>query len=208
VLADEYLPAYDISDSMAVVVRADRQTTWEALMDLDLLEVGRSRPLVAVLGIVRVLPQIAGQLLRGERPPAQPDRLSLRDTADLPSQEGGWILLAERPAEEIALGLIGRFWRPVISYDRASPEEFSTYSRPGYAKTVYALGVSELDGGDTLLRAEMRTATSDAYARRWFRRYWTLGVGSGAHVLVNGVIESARDEAEARAQQKQAGRRL
>ncbi|MBK5096823.1 MAG: hypothetical protein JJE01_03490 [Gemmatimonadetes bacterium] len=205
-LADEYLPAFDISDSMAVVVHADHHTTWEALMDLDLLEVGRSRPLVAALIALRMLPEIITQLLRGKRPPAQPERLSLRDTAEPSWQEGGWTLLAERPSEEIALGLIGRFWRPVISYDRASPEEFSAYSRPGYAKTVYALGVSDLDGGDTLLRAEMRTATSDAHARRWFRRYWTLGVGSGAHVLVNGVIETARDAAEARARQGQAGR--
>ena len=43
----------------------------------------------------------------------------------------------------------------------------------------------------------MRTATTDDQARRWFRRYWNLGVGSGAHVLVNGVIEEAREGAEA-----------
>lgn len=198
-LADEFLPAFDISDSVAVVVQADRQTTWEALMETDLLEVGQSRPLVAVLGLLRVVPEIIGRLMRGESPPAQPTRLRLRDSAELPWQEGGWTLLAERSGEEIALGLAGKFWRPVISYDRISPEGFSSYSRPGYAKTVYSLGVRELDRGTTLLRAEMRTATSDEHARRWFRRYWTLGVGSGAHVLVNGVIELARDAAEARA---------
>jgi len=205
VLADEYLPAFDISDSMAVVVNADRETTWRALMDLDLIEVGRDRPLIAVLGVLRMTPEIISRLLRGQGPPAQPERLSLRDTAGTPWQEGGWTLLDERPSEEIALGLIGRFWRPVITYDHSSAEEFRDYSRPGYAKTVYTLGVSDLVGGDTLLRAEMRTATSDAPARRWFRRYWTLGVGSGAHVLVNGVIETAKQTAEARARQVQAG---
>ena len=206
-LADEYLPAFDISDSMAVVVHADRNTTWQALMDLDLVEVGRSRPLVAALGVLRMTPEIVTRLLRGEGAPAQPERLSLRDTAETPWQEGGWTLLAERPSEEIALGLIGKFWRPVISYDRAAAEEFRDYSRPGYAKTIYALGVSDLVGGGTLLRAEMRTATSDAHARRWFRRYWTLGVGSGAHVLVNGVIETTKAAAEARTRQGQADRR-
>jgi len=30
-----------------------------------------------------------------------------------------------------------------------------------------------------------RTATTDEHARRWFRRYWTFGIGSGAHLLVN-----------------------
>jgi hypothetical protein len=44
----------------------------------------------------------------------------------------------------------------------------------------------------------MRTATTDEHARRWFRRYWTLGVGSGAHVLVNGLLEAVREDAERR----------
>jgi hypothetical protein len=28
--------------------------------------------------------------------------------------------------------------------------------------------------------------------------YWTYGVGSGAHVLVNGLLDAAREDAEAR----------
>jgi hypothetical protein len=48
----------------------------------------------------------------------------------------------------------------------------------------------------TLLRAVMRTATTDDNARRWFRRYWTFGVGSGARVLVNGLLDVTREVAE------------
>jgi hypothetical protein len=55
--------------------------------------------------------------------------------------------------------------------------------------------VSPLDAGKTLLSAVMRTATTDEHARRWFRRYWTLGVGSGAHLLVNSLLEAARETA-------------
>jgi hypothetical protein len=32
----------------------------------------------------------------------------------LPREQGGWVLLSERPGEEIALGLVGKFWKPVI----------------------------------------------------------------------------------------------
>ena len=42
----------------------------------------------------------------------------------------------------------------------------------------------------------MRTATTDDDARRWFHRYWTLGVGSGAHVLANGLIDLVQEMAE------------
>lgn len=106
------------------------------------------------------------------------------------------MLLAERPGEEIALGLVGRFWRPVIEYATVEPEEFDAFDEPGWAKTVYALSARALGPASTLLEGTMRTATTDEHARRWFRRYWTFGVGSGAHVLVQGLLDVACDEAE------------
>ena len=69
-------------------------------------------------------------------------------------------------------------------------------TEPGFAKTVYALSVRELEPNRTLLSGQMRTATTDEHARRWFRRYWTFGVGSGAHVLVGALLDSARRTAE------------
>jgi len=195
-LVDEFLPIYDVSDSVAVVTRADLVTTWDALMEVDLIEVGRRRPLVAVLGALRALPDIVDHLLHGEPPIKTPKQLRLRDTARLPLKEGGWVLLGERPREEIALGLVGKFWRPVIPFAKVTAEDFRSYSEPGFAKTVYSLSVRSLDERRTLLTGVMRTATTDEKARRWFRRYWTLGVGSGAHVLVNGVIDLVREMAE------------
>jgi hypothetical protein len=122
--------------------------------------------------------------------------MTLRDTAAVPAARGGWVLLAERPGESLALGLVGRFWRPVITYQQVDREAFRDFAEPGYAKTVYELSVQGLGDGRTLLSGLMRTATTDEHARRWFRWYWTLGVGSGAHVLVTGVLEQTRDHAE------------
>ena len=197
-IAEELLPVYDISDSVATFVRAGRRVTWDALMEVDLIEIGRSKPLIGLLGAVRMLPELASHLLHGERPPEAPERLTLRNTADVPWQNGGWTLLGERPGDEIALGLVGKFWRPVISYANVPATEFKDFAEPGYAKHVYSLRARDAEGG-TLLSAEMRVANTDEHARRWFRRYWTFGVGSGAHVLISGVIEEARDDAEAKA---------
>jgi hypothetical protein len=197
-LAEQFLPVFDISDQVALVVNADSAACWEALLEADLIEVGRSRPLVALLGALRALPEVASHLLHGERPAALPARLTLHDAAQLPAAAGGWILLGERPSEEIALGLVGKFWRPVIDWAQVSAEEFAAFAEPGYAKTVYALGVRALEAERTLLWALMRTGTTDEAARRWFRRYWTFGVGSGAHILVNGLLELAREKAERR----------
>ena len=194
---DEFLPVYDVSDSVATVVEADVPTTWRALMEVDLVEVGRKRPAVAVLGALRALPQLVMRLVSGEAPPQAPERLRLRDAAELPAGDGGWILLGERSEEEIALGLVGKFWLPVIEFAEVDADGFRVFSEPGFAKTVYALSVRPLEERRTLLAGIMRTATTDESARRWFRRYWTLGVGSGAHVLVNGLLDVTREMAEA-----------
>lgn len=195
--ADEFLPVYDVSDAVASVAEADLQAAWEALLDVDLLEVGREAPMVGVLGALRMLPEVVGHLLHGERPAKAPESMRLRDLPQIPMSEGGWILLGERPGEAIALGLVGKFWRPVIEFARIdSVEEFRAFDQPGFAKTVYVLSVRELEHNRTLLSGLMRTATTDDHARRWFRRYWTFGVGSGAHILVGALLDSARRAAE------------
>jgi hypothetical protein len=196
-LAEDFLPVYDISDAVAAVVEADSETVWRALLDVDLLKLGREAPLAGMLAALRMLPEVVGHLLHGERPAKPPESMRLRDLPSIPMYEGGWILLAERPGEEIALGLVGKFWRPVIEFARiGTAEEFRAFDQPGFAKTIYDLSVRELEPSKTLLSGVMRTATTDEHARRWFRRYWTFGVGSGAHILVGAVLESARRAAE------------
>jgi hypothetical protein len=195
--AEEFLPSYDVSDAVATVAAADRDRAWHSLLDVDLLRVGREAPVVGMLGALRMLPEIVGHLLHGERPAKPPETMRLRDLPSIPMYEGGWILLGERPGEEIALGLVGKFWRPVIEFARiTTAEEFRGFDEPGFAKTVYDLSVREFGADKTLLSGVMRTATTDEHARRWFRRYWTFGVGSGAHILVWALLDSARRAAE------------
>lgn len=198
-LEQRFLPEFDFSDSVACTVAADAAASWAALLDVDLIAVGRRRPLVAALGAARVLPEIATRLLSGRGLPPSPEALSLRAmAAGEPAADGDWVTLGEREGSELALGLVGRFWKPVIEYARVEPGEFTAFAAPGWAKTVYCLAAEPLDGERTQLRATMRTATTDARARRWFRRYWTFGVGSGAQVLVGALLEAARVAAEAR----------
>jgi hypothetical protein len=196
-LADDFLPIYDVSDAVATTADAERETAWQALLDVDLLTLGREAPVVGMLGARRMLPEVVGHLLHGERPAKPPASMRLRDLPSIPMYEGGWILLGERPGQEIALGLVGKFWRPVIEFARiTSADEFRKFDEPGFARTVYDLSARELGAGRTLLSGLMRTATTDEHARRWFRRYWTFGVGSGAHILVGALLDSARRAAE------------
>lgn len=197
-LVDDLLPVYDVSDSVATVVDADVNTTWNALMQVDLIEVVRQRPMLSMLVALRTLPEVVSQILHGEVPAQEPSRMHLHDTTRVSPAEGGWLLLGERPVDEIALGLVGKFWRPAITFANVRAADFLDFAEPGYAKTVYSLSVRSLDERRTLLTGIMRTATTDPDARKWFRRYWTLGVGSGAHMLVNGVLDATREIAEHR----------
>ena len=120
-------------------------------MQVDFIDVGRQRPLVGLLGALRALPAIASQLVHGEIPPKAPEQMRLHDTTRSPAREGGWILLGERPNEEIALGLVGKFWRPIIEFAEVRREGFRDFDTPGYAKTIYALSVRPLEARRTLL---------------------------------------------------------
>lgn len=203
-LAEELLPVFDVSDELAVVVDAPAALVWQALTETDLIALGRDHPIIGMLGALRAMPELFSHALHGEPSPRPPERLTLRDLTELPISGGGWVLLGERPGEELALGLVGKFWKPIIEYAAVDAREFTSFSEPGWAKTVYALAVLPLDDGRTLLRAAMRTATTDAHARRWFRRYWMLGVGSGAHALVHGLIQAVREDAEHRYEERSA----
>jgi hypothetical protein len=151
-LVDEFLPVYDVSDAVATVVQADVATTWAALMDVDPIAVGRRRPMVSLLGALRTLPDIVSHVLHGEGVPSAPSALRLRDLASLPMNQGGWVLLGDRPMDEIALGPVGKFWRPVIEFAAvSSADAFRAFAEPGFAKTIDALSVRAIDAEHTLL---------------------------------------------------------
>ena len=61
-LVDDFLPAYDVSDSVATVAAADVAAAWTALTEVDLIEVGRRKPMVGMLGGLRMLPDLAGEV--------------------------------------------------------------------------------------------------------------------------------------------------
>src|SRR4051795_6664418 len=98
--ADDFLPIYDVSDAVARVADDEADRAWHALLDVDLLKVGRETPVVGMLGALRMLPEIVGHLLHGERPAKPPESMRLRDLSSIPMREGGWILLGEEPGEE------------------------------------------------------------------------------------------------------------
>ncbi|MFB6166022.1 MAG: hypothetical protein ABEJ31_12750 [Haloarculaceae archaeon] len=188
---DEFLPTYDATQRRHVVVDADPETTYEAVLHADLTKTGSA---VAALSWLRALPARLDAELSGAPAPEPPASLTFADMAD--SDE--WVVLAEEPGEEFVAGAVGRFWQPVIEWRSVTPDEFRAFDEPGYAKLALNLSLRPYGEGRTLVSYEARTAGTDADASRLFDRYWGL-IGPFAGLLMSRALSRIKADAEAAA---------
>jgi hypothetical protein len=97
----------------------------------------------------------------------------------LETTEAGWVL-----------GAVGRFWRPVPALERPTPEEFRSWSEPGYAKLATTIEALPAEGG-TRLVTETRVVGVGRKARWLMRAYWTL-IGPFSDLIRRELLEGTR----------------
>lgn len=166
------------------VVHADLATTFAAARSLDFLTV--RTPLLTASMWVRGLPE----RLHG-RPTVQPTQLLLAQGTGLP----GWLLLGERPDQEIAFGAVGKFWQPTIEWRDVPQEQFEDFAEPGWGKIAANFSVARY-GVNTLLTYECRTVTTNLESRQRFWRYWVLIRPFVSHIM-RATVTKIRYDAEA-----------
>jgi len=172
-LMDQFLPRCDFAVVHADVLRAPPARCYGAASELDLFQA----PLVRTLLGIRALPQRVVGTLRGRAKTAtlQASRRTFRfkDMVGL-----GWILLGETPGVEMVLGQVGRPWKGVAVSAQVptTPEQFTNFDEPGFAKIATSLRVDPYGNDSTILTMETRVAVTDDTSRRRFRRYW-LAIG-------------------------------
>jgi hypothetical protein len=180
---DRYVPTYDVRSRHEIEVHAPAAVTYRALRDLD---VGRSIP-VMVLFAIRGLPH----LFTGKARPSRSMKLDSFLTL-------GFAILEENAPYELAMGAVGRFWRPDSGMLPVAPEEFRTFDSPGYAKGLLAFTVEERQK-TSLLATETRVTCTDPSARRKFLLYWrAIAPFSGLirRLMLNEVKRNAERAAE------------
>ena len=153
-IADEYLPAYDVVMRHAVRVPAPAPAVWAAL----------HRPTSGAPGTCARCSRSEGL-----RRPRGGQRLTLDRLV-----RGGFIPLGERAGREIALGLIGRFWLLSGGRVTSTAEEFRHFARPAHAKVVWTFTVEAEGPAITRLVTETRVQCLDAASRRRFGLYWLV----------------------------------
>ena len=179
------LPDYDAVERHATTVRAPRERTWQALRTAEL---GGSLVTAALLAL-RALPsrlrQVGERREVGRRPGLTLDGLV----------EAGFVLIGERPGQEIVLGLVGKFWRPTGGLRTFDAAEFRSLDEPGWAKAAWSFSLSDAGPGETRLATETRVRCTDSASRRCFRAYW-LVVRPFSGLLRRDALRTIRRAAE------------
>ncbi|EID56129.1 hypothetical protein [Saccharomonospora xinjiangensis] len=162
-LADTYAPEPQVLQARHLIVRADTGRTYDALRRLDLTDV--RGPLVTAAFRVRDLPQWWRERRHGG------SRTPTRMTVDDLVAESEWVLLGETQGEELALGVAGVFWKPVVRWRQVEPAEFAEFAEPGLGKIVMSLSVRPY-GLRSLVSYDTRVTTTDRGSAARFARYW------------------------------------
>lgn len=159
-LIDSFAPNPDAIETHRIAIAAARDVVYAALWTTDL---GGS-PVIKVLLGLRSLPELVVHRFHS-RPRNQ--RITLQTLID-----SGFGVLAEKPGEEIVLGVTGRFWCPTGNLSSFKREDFDQPVPPGIARAVWNFHVRESPNGLTILSTETRVTCGDLASRRKFRWYW------------------------------------
>lgn len=109
----------------------------------------------------------------------------------------GNVPLVDEPNKEYVAGLIGQFWKRDFGIRRVRPEEFSTFSEPGYAKVLSAFRIEPIPGTKrSRVHSTMRIHATSQDAAKKFNRYWML-LNPGIKLYMRSMLAGLRREAVA-----------
>ena len=172
-LIDEFLPRYDVRERHWVKVHAPVAEVYRATRQMNLRRARLTRLLFNLRGI-----------------PAS-ENFSLEDFLKM-----RFVLLGEKPNEEILLGLTGKFWKPTGDLIRVEKDDFVRFNKPGYAKAVWNFSLDETaKGGAVRLNTETRVFCTYAASRLQFQLYWFL-IGAFSGLVRREMLSVIKQTAE------------
>jgi len=182
-LLDRFMAEYDVAERHSIRVEAPPEITLAAAAEMDLL----ASPVVRATIRAREL------LLRADRDDRPRPAGLLAEVQAL-----GWGVLAEVPGREVVVGAVTRPWEANVVFRAVPPGEFASFAEPGYAKIAWTLRADPAGERASVFRTETRVATTDAFARATFRRYWAL-LSPGIILIRLAMLRPLKREAERRA---------
>lgn len=171
-----YLPNPHRTEVDRISVKAPPAVAWEAARHFDMASI----PWVRFLFDLRTLPE----RLLGRIPQDADRRLGVDQVV---AGGTGFMMLEERPGEEVVVGAIGQFWHLNIPFADVSPEDFRNFAEPGWGKLAWAIIVEPQNGGSGI-SVELRITATDEASWRRFRRYFRL-IGPWSRLIRRSVLK-------------------
>lgn len=182
-LLDRFIPVCDVAERHEVRVAAPADVTYAAALNLDLR---RSR-------VVQALFRTRELLLRAQTASAEArSRCFIDEMRDI-----GWGVLADEPGRAIVLGAYTQPWRAEVTFHSLPPDRFAAFDEPGYVKIVWTLVAEPRGPSASLFRTDTLVSTTDADARRRFRRYWMV-FSAGIILIRHRALALVKADAERR----------
>lgn len=180
-LFDDFMPEYEVRDHHAIRIATPAHVAFDLARTLRMDRTGLTR----FLFMLRSLPA----RFEGEATPL-PSQGLIADCVAL-----GWRVLSEVPGRHIVLGCATKPWHARVAFEPIAPEAFRTFKEPGYVKIAWAIH-AESDRPDACtVTVETRVASTDAEARRMFRRYWAF-LSPGIKAIRYDMLEGLKREVE------------
>jgi hypothetical protein len=182
---DRFMPSYDVVERHHIHVAAPAAITLDAGKQQDLRD----------SAIVRAIFK-ARETVLGATPDHRPQPGALLAAV----QSLGWGVLADVPDREIVMGAVTKPWEANVTFRALPPDDFASFSQPGFVKIAWTLRADAIDAGTSVFRTETRALATDATARLLFRRYWACAA-PGIALIRRLSLGPLKREAERRARE-------
>jgi hypothetical protein len=155
---DAFMPDPEVAERHSIDINAPAAIAYDACRKFDMMRSPAARLLFETRAI----------LMCGESPDENVP-------ADLIGQVTaiGWEILYEQPGHEFIFGAAAKPWIADAGFRAIPPGEFAAFDEPGWAKIVWNMAVTPTPEG-CRVSTETRVSTTDAEARKLFRRYWAM----------------------------------
>jgi hypothetical protein len=187
-LIAELMPEPDIAMRHARGVRASPERVFAALSSTDFGKSGLIALLFALRGIPALLASPKETVTKIRKRPRHAALTLARIVKD------GFGLVAERPGEEIVLGVTGRFWKASAKLRPATREQFSVGPPPGDVLVAWNFLVEPAPDQHALVSTETRIKAADVDTLLTFRRYWRV-VHPGSALIRRAMLAAVAREA-------------
>ncbi len=181
-LIDRFLPTYDTSKRYAAVIHASPAAVYSALKESDV----NASTVIRTLFTLRGLPALFSREKASRR-----KKLTIQDIT-----RSGFMLLSEKPDQEIVIGVVGKFWRLSGNICKTvTPEHFADFNDPDFAKAAWNFFIKTNGDGSVELSTETRIHCNDLESKKKFKRYWRL-IGPFSGLIRKEMLKIVKKNAE------------